>query len=102
MFGKKADKGPTIEQCVASLEFKMKVVEMILETSESEIAEKFKMLHYDIDNSNTNYDDSIKDLQEKVDILSSESSTLKVELEKVTYALMNTIQEKVNEKYRNR
>ena len=77
MFGKKEEKGPTIEQIVASLELKMNVVELLLERNEESLSERFDSLYEKIDHEAKQNERNLSELSGNIQILATELQRLR-------------------------
>ena len=77
MFGKKAEKGPTMEQRFSSLELKMDVVEILLERNEEDLKEKFILINEKVENQANDSEKKIFEISESLKILTKEIQTLR-------------------------
>ena len=77
MFGKKAEKGPTMEQRFSSLELKMNVVEILLERNEEDLKEKFILINEKVENQANDSEKKIFEISESLKILTKEIQTLR-------------------------
>ena len=71
MFGKK-NKGPSMEELIANLEYKMNIVEMLLERNERDSEVNLAMLKEMINEKQMSNDESFKKMEEKFDSLTKE------------------------------
>ena len=71
MFGKK-NKGPSMEELIANLEYKMNIVEMLLERNERDSEVNLAMLKEMIKEKQMSNDESFKKMEEKFDSLTKE------------------------------
>ena len=77
MFGKKEEKGPTIEKIVASLELKMNVVELLLERNEESLSERFDSLYDKIEHEAKQNERNLSELSGNIQILATELQRLR-------------------------
>ena len=71
MFGKK-NKGPSMEELIANLEYKMNIVEMLLERNERDSEVNLTVLKEMINEKQISNDDSFKKMEEKFNSLTEE------------------------------
>ena len=71
MFGKR-NKGPSMEELIANLEYKMNIVEMLLERNERDSEVNLAMLKEMINEKQISNDDSFKKMEEKFNSLTEE------------------------------
>ena len=71
MFGKK-NKGPSMEELIANLEYKMNIVEMLLERNERDSEVNLAMLKEMINEKQMSNDESFKKMEEKFNSLTKE------------------------------
>ena len=94
MFGKK-NRGPTSEELISNLEFKMDIVEMLMEKSEKEHADNFTELRGMIHSQEERSNESIKKIDEQLqsmkDMLDCIQNDVDVNLKKI-----NDVDKKMN------
>ena len=71
MFGKR-NKGPSMEELIANLEYKMNIVEMLLERNERDSEVNLTVLKEMINEKQISNDDSFKKMEEKFNSLTEE------------------------------
>ena len=80
MFGKK-NKGPSMEELIANLEYKMNIVEMLLERNERDSEVNLAMLKEMINEKQMSNDESFKKMEEKFNSLTKEVRCINIRVD---------------------